>query len=249
MLVAEDFLMNKVVLITGASRGLGRMLALRFATAGCRIAVNYLLNREAAMKTIREIRDKGGEALPFAADVESSKEVNSMFDTLYKEWGSIDVLINNAAIARDDILPRIKRSDWEEIITTNLTGSFNTIRGASKYMIRKKGGHIINISSWSGLKGRAGQAAYSASKAGLIGLTKSAATELGRFNIQVNAVLPGFMKTDMVQHLTESFMEAIISDNALRREQDIAEVAEFIYHLSSMKNVSGQVFNLDSRVL
>lgn len=241
--------MKKVILITGASRGLGRVLALRFASAGFSVVVNYRQKKDAARQVIREITERGGEAISFCADIKSPAEVNGLVDSVMKHWGSIDVLINNAAIALDGILPRIRIPDWEEIIATNLTGSFNTIRSVSKYMIRKKGGHIINIASWSGIKGRSGQAAYSASKAGLIGLTRSAAIELGRFNIQVNAVLPGFMKTDMARHLTGSFMESIIYDNALRREQDIAEVAEFIYHLSLMKNVSGQVFNLDSRVI
>lgn len=241
--------MNKVVLITGASRGLGRALALRFAEAGHRVAVNYLQNKDAAGAVIKEISDKGDEALPFCADVRYSADVNSMIDSIYDKWGTIDVLINNAAVTRDNVLPRIKIEEWDDIIATNLTGAFNTIRAVSRYMIKKRGGHIINISSWVGIKGRAGQAAYSASKAGLTGLTRSAALELGRFNIQVNAVLPGFMKTDMVQHLPGSGMDRIISSNALNRGQDISEVAEFVYTLSLMKNVSGQIFNLDSRVL
>jgi len=241
--------MKKVVLITGASRGLGRVLALKFAKGGFAVMINYIKNGDAAREVIDEITAGGGEAISFCADIKSACEVDAMIHTLIDRWGSIDVLINNAGVTIDDLLPKIKTSDWEEIIATNLTGAFNTIRGASKYMIRQKRGHIINIASWSGLKGRAGQAAYSASKAGLIGLTKSAAIELGRFDIQVNAVLPGFMKTDMVRHLTESVRKSILSANALRREQDIFEVAEFICHLSTMKNVSGQVFNLDSRVI
>lgn len=241
--------MKKVVLITGASRGLGRALALKFATAGFAVTVNYHQRNDAAQEVIQKIAEQGGEAIPYHADVRSPAEVSAMVKSVLEQWGSVDILINNAAITKDGILPRLRTVDWEETIATNLTGAFYTIREVSRYMIERRIGHIINITSWSGLKGRAGQSAYSASKAGLIGLTKSAATELGRFNIQVNAVLPGFMKTDMVQHLSESFTESIISANALRREQDIAEVAEFIYHLSLMKNVSGQVFNLDSRVI
>ncbi len=242
------FVMKKVVLITGASRGLGRMLALRFSAGGFRVAANYFRSKDAALAVVSKIVDSGGEAIPLCADVRSSVEVNSMIDAICERWGLIDVLINNAGITKDNILPKVKIEDWEETIATNLTSAFNTSRAVSESMVKKKSGHIINISSWSGLKGKAGQAAYSAAKAGLIGLTKSAALELGEFNIQVNAVLPGFMRTDMVQNLSGSAKDKVISSNILKQEQDISEVAEFVYNLSLMKNISGQVFNLDSRV-
>ena len=241
--------MKKVVLITGASRGLGRAISLRFAKGGCAVAVNYFQGKDAGHEVVREIAEVGGEAFPFYADIRSSKDVNSMAEAVYGKFGSVDVLINNAGITTDNLLLRIKREDWENIIATNLTGTFNTIRAVSGYMAKKKMGHIINISSWIGLKGGAGQAAYSASKAGIIGLTRSAALELGRFEIQVNAVLPGFMKTDMVTGLSESAMDRIVSSNILKKGQDVNDVAEFVYSLSLMNNVSGQVFNLDSRVL
>ena len=245
----EDFRMKKVVLITGASRGLGRALALRFGDAGCRVAANYFRSKDAALAVVSEIVDNGGEAIPLCADVKSSAEVNSMIDAIYERWGSIDVLINNAAITRDHVLPKIKTGDWEETIATNLTGAFNTIRTAAKCMAKKGGGHIVNISSWSGIKGKSGQASYAASKAGLIGLTKSAALELGRFHVKVNAILPGFMKTDMSRSLPESLQDETISSNILGSAQDIDEVAEFVYNLSWMDHISGQVFNLDSRVV
>jgi len=241
--------MKKVIVITGASRGLGRALALRFAEAGFRVVVNYLHSKDSADEIVKEIFNMGGEALSFSADVRSPEDVKSIINSINEQWGSIDILINNAAITRDNILPGLTSEDWEETIDTNLTGPFNTIRAASKYMIKRKRGHIINISSWSGVKGRSGQAAYSASKAGLIGLTRSIALELGRFNIQVNAVIPGIMKTDMTKDLPESVKDKIVSSNILNREQDMAEVVEFIYNLSKMNNVSGQIFNLDSRIL
>ena len=243
------FRMKKVIVITGASRGLGRALALRFAEAGFRVVVNYLHSKDSADEIVKEIFNKGGEALSFSADVRSPEDVKSIITSIYEQWGTIDILINNAAITRDNILPKLTSEDWKETIDTNLTGPFNTIRAASKYMIKRKRGHIINISSWSGVKGRSGQAAYSASKAGLIGLTRSIALELGRFNIQVNAVIPGFMKTEMTKDLPESVKDKIVSSNILNREQDMAEVVEFIYNLSRMNNVSGQIFNLDSRIL
>lgn len=247
--MSEDIQVDKVVLITGASRGLGRAMAMRFAAAGCRVAVNYLQSEDSAIRVVEEIVDNGGEALPLCADVRSSAEVHSMIGAIDEKWGSLDILINNAAITKDDLLPRVMIRDWDEMIATNLTGVFNAIRAVSHYMKKNKGGHIINISSWAGLKGRAGQAAYSASKAGLLGLTKSAALELGEFNIQVNAVLPGFMRTDMAQNLSGAAMEKIISSNVLRREQDISEVAEFVYNLSLMRNISGQILNIDSRII
>lgn len=241
--------MNKVVLITGASRGLGRLLALLFSEAGCRVVINYLKNKEAALKITNEIINKGGQAMPCYADVGSTEDVDSMVESILNKWNTIDILINNAGKAIDNILPNVSSEEWNEVLTTNLTGAFNTIRAAAGIMMKKGTGHIINISSYSGLKGRAGQSAYSASKAALIGLTKSAALELGSYNIQVNAVMPGFMNTDMTESLPEPIKKKIVSSNILQKEQDIGEVAAFIYNLSLMKNITGQVFNLDSRIL
>src|SRR3989304_2244204 len=241
--------MNKVVLITGASRGLGRVLSLRFAEKGFSVAVNYYQNKEAANQVVSEIINNGGKAETFYCDVRSSSDVNSMTDLIYRKFISIDVLINNAAVNVDSLLIKTNNEEWGNIIATNLTGPFNTIRAVSKYMIKRKMGHIINVSSNVGLKGHEGQSAYTASKAGLIGLTKSAALELGKFNIQVNAILPGFMKTAMTESLPEQDVDSIINANILKKEQDISEVAEFVYHLSNMRQVSGQVFNTDSRIL
>jgi len=241
--------MNKVALITGASGGLGRALSLRFAERGFVIAVNYYQNKKAAEEVVSEIASNGGDAELFYCDVKSSGDVITMIDQIVARWGKIDLLINNAAMNIDNLLFRTAMEDWESIIATNLSGSFYTIRAVSKYMMKKKRGHIINISSLVGLKGHAGQCAYSSAKAGLIGLTKSAALELGRFNIQVNAILPGFMKTAMTESIPEPDMDSIINANTLKRVQDINEVAEFVYRLSNMTQISGQVFNTDSRIL
>src|SRR3972149_4412160 len=241
--------MRRVALITGASGGLGRVLSLRFAEGGSAVAVNYYQSKAAAEEVVSEIKVNGGDAEPFYCDVRSSRDVISMIDLIVARWGKIDLLINNAAMNIDNLLFRTAVKDWESIIATNLSGSFYTIRAVSKYMMKKKRGHIINISSLVGLKGHAGQCAYSSAKAGLIGLTKSAALELGRFNIQVNAILPGFMKTAMTESLPEQDVDSIINANILNKEQDISEVAEFVYRLSNMTQVSGQVFNTDSRIL
>ena len=241
--------MNKVALITGASGGLGRALSLRFAERGFVIAVNYYQNKKAAEEVVSEIASNGGDAELFYCDVKSSGDVINMIDLIVSRWGKIDLLINNAAMNIDNLLIRTAREEWESIIATNLSGSFYTIRAVSKYMMKKKRGHIINISSLAGLRGHAGQCAYSSAKAGLIGLTKSAALELGRFNIQVNAILPGFMKTAMTKSIPEPDMDSIINANTLKRAQDINEVAEFVYCLSNMSQISGQVFNTDSRIL
>lgn len=241
--------MKKVVLITGASGGLGRELSFRFAEGGFAVAVHYGQNKQAAEEIVSKIRSNGGEAAPFFCDVKSSGDVIRMIDLIIARWGKIDVLINNAAMNTDHLLIRTKKEEWDGILATNLSGSFYTIRAVSKYMMKNKQGHIINLSSWVGLKGHAGQCAYSSAKAGLIGLTKSAALELGRFSIQVNAILPGFMKTAMTESMSEADMDSIINANTLKREQDISEVAEFVYHLSNMTQISGQVFNTDSRIM
>ncbi|MCC6544456.1 MAG: SDR family NAD(P)-dependent oxidoreductase [Nitrospirae bacterium] len=241
--------MKKVAIITGASGGLGHALSLRFTEGGFAVAVHYYQNKKAADELVSMVRSNGGEAGLFYCDVRSSGDVTSMIDMIAERWGNIDVLINNAAISIDNLLIRTDQAEWENIIATNLTGSFYTIRAVSKYMMKKKKGHIINISSLVGLKGHAGQCAYSSAKAGLIGLTKSTALELGRFNIYVNAILPGFMKTAMTESIPEQDRDSIINSNALMMSQDISEVAEFVYHLSNMTRISGQVFNTDSRIL
>ncbi len=241
--------MREVVIITGASRGLGRAVASRFGKEGKKVLVNYKEREEDAMAVADEIKKSGGKAILFRADVGDSKKVKEMVDLVLKEWGKIDILINNAAIVKDQLLIKISEEDWDEVMETNLKGPFNMIRAVSKVMIKQKEGCIINISSISGIKGRAGQASYSASKAGLIGLTKAVAIELGRYNIKVNAVLPGLLMTDMVQNSHFTVHGSQLKESVLERFSDINSVAEFIYDLTETDSVSGQVFNLDSRII
>jgi 3-oxoacyl-[acyl-carrier protein] reductase len=238
----------KVALITGASRGLGCQLAVRFGRGHWQVVVNFKERKQEAEKVAQTISQLGGQAIVYQADVRSRESVGQMVEAVLGQWNRIDLLINNAGITKDDLLIKMDESCWDEVLDTNLKGSFHCIQAVAKTMIRQKAGHVINIASLAGLQGAIGQAAYSASKAGLIGLTKAAARELGPFGIQVNAVLPGFLPTEMGLNLSQNKKEKIIEANVLRRSTTMEEVADFVFHLSSMASASGQVFNLDSRI-
>jgi len=240
---------NRVIIVTGASRGLGRMIALRFGAAGARVVVNYRERHEDAVAVVDSITKQGGEALALQADVRQGAMVESMIDVVVKRWGSVDILVNNAGITRDGLAIRMSEQDWDDVLATNLTGPFHCIRAVSRAMMRQRSGHIISLASLSGMQGRAGQANYAAAKAGIIGLTRSTAKELGRFNIRANAVLPGFLATEMGNAASGPVRSRIFEENILGRTSTQEEVAAFIYHLSLMQHVSGQVFNLDSRIL
>lgn len=240
---------NRVVIVTGASRGLGKALALRFGSAGDRVVVNCRATVDEAEDVARSIAAAGGDASVVQADVRDRFAVNTMVGKAITRWDRVDVLINNAGMTRDGLAIIMKERDWDAVLETNLTGPFNCIRAVAEIMIRQRNGHIVNIGSIAGVHGREGQLNYAVSKAGLIGLSKSAARELGNFNIKVNAVLPGYLATDMGGSVSAEVRERISRECALGRSTTPAEVAEFVYRLSMMDNVSGQVFNLDSRIL
>jgi 3-oxoacyl-[acyl-carrier protein] reductase len=240
---------KRVVIVTGASRGLGREIALRFGRAGERIVVNFLTNEHAAQGVSDEICQNCGESICYKANIKNQVEVDALIRETIDRWGTIDVLINNAAMTKDKIMLRMADEDWDDVVDTNLSGPFKCIRAVSQHMIKQRSGQIINISSIVGLQGREGQANYSSAKAGLIGLTKASANEFGSFNIKVNAVLPGYLPTDMGSNILDAVHDRILKENALGKPSDAHEVADFIYHLSLMNNVSGQVFNLDSRIV
>jgi 3-oxoacyl-[acyl-carrier protein] reductase len=240
---------KRVIIITGASRGLGREIALCFGRAGERVVVNFLSNEHAARAVADEVCQNGGESVCYCADVKSQVEADAMMRDTVERWGTVDVLINNAALAKDGIMLRMTEEDWDDVVDTNLSGPFHCIRAAAHQMSKQRSGHIINISSIVGVQGREGQANYSSAKAGLIGLTKASAKELGSYNIKVNAVLPGYMPTDMGRNISDAVHDRILKENALGKPSDAHEVADFIYHLSLMNSVSGQVFNLDSRIV
>jgi 3-oxoacyl-[acyl-carrier protein] reductase len=240
---------KRVVITTGASRGLGKAVALRFGRAGCCVVVNYREHEQDARGVADAIHASGGEAICCKADVRVSRDVVAMMRKTLDQWDSPDLLVNNAGLTMDGLLLRMSEQEWDDVLETNLTGAFHCIREAALHMSKGKGGHIINISSIVGVQGREGQANYAASKAALIGLTKASARELGGSNIRVNAVLPGYLPTDMGASISGAQHELMIREHTLGRPSDPEEVADFIYHLSRMKNVSGQVFNLDSRIL
>jgi len=241
--------MNRVAIITGASRGLGRETALRFGRAGWKVVVNFSSGAKAAETLACDITSSGGEAFAFRADVSDYRQVEAMVEETISRFDRADLLVNNAGTARPGLVVKLSENDWNDMLDVNLKGAFNAVKAVSKTMMRQRSGHIINVSSILGVRGRAGQAAYCASKAGLIGLTKAIAVELAPGNIQVNAVLPGYMLTDMGSGASASYRDEALSENLLKRFSDPAEVAEFIYHLSGMTAVSGQVFNLDSRII
>ncbi len=238
-----------VAIITGASRGLGKAIALKYGREGWSVLINYFEQKKAAEAVAEKVRNLDGEAEIYQADVSKTEDVKNMIDAAMKRWSKIDVLINNAGITRDSLLIKMKEEDWNLVLKTDLKGAFICIQQAARIFIQQNKGHIINISSIVGIQGREGQANYSAAKAGLIGLTKAAAIELGEYNIRVNAVIPGYIPTEMGADISDKIKEQIIGKNVLRRQSDAKEVADFVHFLSTKENISGQVFNLDSRII
>ncbi|MEJ2683768.1 MAG: SDR family oxidoreductase [Candidatus Sulfobium sp.] len=235
----------RTALVTGASRGLGKEIALTLSRHGYQVAVNYLSSAQEAADAASRAGEK---SFAVRADVGNIGEVEEMALQIDNRFGRLDVVINNAGIAKDSLLLRQPESDWDRIINTNLTGSFNVMRATAPLMKKSGGGHVLNISSYSGLKGKAGQPAYSASKAALIGLSHTAASELAPYNIRVNVLLPGYMMTEMGATALKA-MEKAGEDSISGKLSDPREVAEFVAYLVGTKNITGQVFSLDSRTI
>lgn len=240
-------LANKVALVTGASKGIGREIALTLAKEGAYVVVNYRGSEAEANQVVEQIKAEGGAAQAYKCDVSDFDKCGDMIQELIKAHGHIDILVNNAGITRDGLLMKMSEEDFDLVLSTNLKGAFNTTRHMSKFFLKQKSGKIINISSVSGILGNAGQANYSASKAGLIGLTKATARELASRGINVNAVAPGFVDTEMTQCLSDKAKEAIMEQIPLKRIAAPAEVAGVVLFLASEAAgyITGQVISVD----
>jgi 3-oxoacyl-[acyl-carrier protein] reductase len=238
-------LQGKVAIVTGASRGIGKATALALAAQGAAVVVNYASSSGAADAVVAEIFQAGGSALALGADVSQSEDVDRLFEATIEKFGRIDVLVNNAGITRDTLLLRMKLEDWQAVIDLNLTGVFLCTRAASKIMLKQRSGRIINITSVSGQVGNAGQANYSAAKAGVIGFTRTVARELASRGITVNAVAPGFIATDMTNDLKSEPILAMIPLNRYGQPEDVAGMIEFLAASSAAGYITGQVFNVD----
>ncbi|HRZ86807.1 MAG TPA: SDR family NAD(P)-dependent oxidoreductase [bacterium] len=240
---------KRVVLVTGASRGIGRALAVRFAGGGDTVVVNYLRREGEAMAALKEIRSLAPASIAVQADVSTDADVERMFSQIRERFGRLDVLINNAGTKKGGPLVKMTAAQIDAVMAVNVKGPFLCSKAAARLMIPKKTGHIVNIGSMLGSRGAAGEADYAASKAALVGLSKSVARELGRSNICVNSILPGLILTDMGGSNRPEFIERVRQENCLGRLSDMREIADFVYELSQKKNISGQLFNLDSRIL
>ncbi|PKM89286.1 MAG: beta-ketoacyl-ACP reductase [Firmicutes bacterium HGW-Firmicutes-12] len=238
---------NQVALVTGASRGIGRQAALKLAGEGAKVIINYQGNDEAAKETLDLVCEMGGSGELAKADVTSSEQVEELIKKIMDRYGKIDILINNAGITRDGLLMRMKDEDWEKVISTNLTGVFNCTRAVVRPMMKQRSGRIINISSVVGISGNAGQVNYSAAKAGIIGLTKSTAKELASRGIMVNAIAPGFIRTDMTDKLTEEVKAEITSRIPVGRLGNPDDIANLILFLAGPYSdyITGQVIAVD----
>jgi 3-oxoacyl-[acyl-carrier protein] reductase len=234
-----------VCLITGSSRGLGQAIALALGKRGHRVAIHYREHQKEAEETASALQD----AMTLGGDVRNSSEVKHIVEKVVKRWGSIDLLVNNAGITKESLLIKTSEKEFDDIIATNLKGAFYFTRSVVSPMMKQKKGHIINISSFAGLKGGIGLSAYAASKAGLIGLTLSAAAEMSRYNIMVNAVLPGYMLTNMGETSSTGAQEAALKESLAGTFSNPETVAEFICYLSETSGITGQVFNIDSRII
>lgn len=240
-------LANKVAVVTGGSRGIGRGIALRLAAEGARVVVNFRNNSAAAQEVVNLIEERGGMAMAVQADVSLMVEAQTLVKTAVDAYGRLDILVNNAGTTRDMLIVMMKEEDWDLVLETNLKSAFNCCKAAARPMMRQRYGRIVNITSVSGLAGQAGQSNYSASKAGLIGFTKSLAKELGPRNITVNAVAPGFVYTDLTADLSQEMLDLALRMTPLGRFGTVEDMAGAVAFLASDEAsfITGQILSVD----
>ncbi len=240
-------LRGKVALVTGASRGIGREVALTLSSHGCTVIINYNGSKEKAEKLLDEIKINQNKGIIYQADVSDFEAVKQMVSDIRDEFGRIDILVNNAGITRDNLILRMKEEEFDDVVNINLKGVFNCVRHVSPLMLKQRQGRIINISSVVGIRGNAGQSNYSASKAGVIGLTKSLAKEMGLRGITVNAVAPGYINTDMTEDLKQQWKDQIKEQVPLKRFGEASDVANAVAFLASdySSYITGQTIQVD----
>lgn len=236
-------LKGKTAVVTGAAKGIGKAIALAFAKEGCNIVLNY--RSSVAPETIAEIEACGVKCMPVQGDVSDFAFAGEMMKQVKKEMGSVDILVNNAGITKDMLLMRMSEEQFDSVINTNLKGTFNMIRHASSIMLKQRSGAIINMSSVVGVMGNVGQANYAASKAGVIGLTKSTAKELAARGITCNAIAPGFVETDMTAVLPEDTQKQMLEVIPLKRYGQVEDIAQAAVFLAKNTYITGQVLNVD----
>jgi len=240
-------LAGKTALITGSSRGIGAAIAKDLAANGASVIVNFHSNETAAKGIVAEITESGGQAVARQADVSDFDQASTLIKNIKKEFGRLDILVNNAGTTRDNVIMLMKEADWDLVINTNLKSAWNCSRAAARIMMRQRNGRIINITSVAGISGNAGQSNYSASKAGMIGLTKSLAKEIGPRGVTVNAIAPGFIPTDLTNDLIEDLQDTIIELTSMRRlgaPEDIAHLTTFLAS-DQASFITGQVIAVD----
>ena len=241
----SKLLEGQTAIVTGASRGIGKAIAIFLAKEGAEVIINYSSSLENANKVVSEINSFGGKAYPLQADISNENSVNELIKTVLEKNNKIDVLVNNAGITKDGLLMRMKTDDWQKVLDLNLSGVFYCTRAVSRQMLKQKKGRIINITSVVGLMGNPGQANYSAAKAGVVGLTQSAAKEFASRGITVNAVAPGFISTDMTKDLNSESILSAIPLGRFGKPEDVAGAVRFLAADPSAAYITGQTIQVD----
>lgn len=245
------FLEDKIAIVTGASRGIGKAIALKLAQKGANVIVNFAGNSQAAEEVVNKINELGRQAYSFKANIANEAEVKEMIDFTLEKFGKIDILVNNAGITKDTILLRMKEDDWDDVMETNLKGTFLCTKAVARPMMKKRSGRIVNISSVVGFTGNLGQGNYTAAKAGMIGFTKTVAKELASRGITVNAVAPGFIQTDMTDSLSDDIKQSIFEQIPMGKLGNVDDIAEAVLFLVSdgANYITGQTIHVNGGML